>query len=137
MSKELKIKVTDKQYDLLRRIAISDRYKLNDLICLIFARGLEFQWCEEDITFKKRDDEYTPEEQDQILKNKQMEKELEEEGKTIWDISHEERKKKGYKSISEYHRVGGYGDSLNHLIADQLRNPLLDKETGCYISEVA
>ena len=137
MSKELKIKLTDKQYDLLRRIAISDRYKLNDLICLIFARGLEFQWCEEDITFKKRDDEYTPEEQDQILKNKQMEKELEEEGKTIWDISHEERKKKGYKSISEYHRVGGYGDSLNHLIADQLRNPLLDKETGCYISEVA
>ena len=137
MSKELKIKVTDKQYDLLRRIAISDRYKLNDLICLIFARGLEFQWCEEDITFKKRDDEYTPEEQDQLLKNKQMEKELKEEGKTIWDISHEERKKKGYKSISEYHRVGGYGDSLNHLIADQLRNPLLDKETGCYISEVA
>ena len=137
MSKELKIKVTDKQYDLIRRIAISDRYKLNDLICLIFARGLEFQWCEEDITFKKRDDEYTPEEQDQILKNKQMEKELEEEGKTIWDISHEERKKKGYKSISEYHRVGGYGDSLNHLIADQLRNPLLDKETGCYTSEVA
>ena len=137
MSKQLTIKVTDKQYDLLRRIAISDRYKLNDLICLIFARGLEFQWCEEDITFKKRDDEYTPEEQDQILKNKQMEKELEEEGKTIWDISHEERKKKGYKSISEYHRVGGYGDSLNHLIADQLRNPLLDKETGCYISEVA
>ena len=137
MSKELKIKVTDKQYDLLRRIAISDRYKLNDLICLIFARGLEFQWCEEDITFKKRDDEYTPKEQDQLLKNKQMEKELKEEGKTIWDISHEERKKKGYKSISEYHRVGGYGDSLNHLIADQLRNPLLDKETGCYISEVA
>ena len=137
MSKQLTIKVTDKQYDLLRRIAISDRYKLNDLICLIFARGLEFQWCEEDITFKKRDDEYTPEEQDQLLKNKQMEKELKEEGKTIWDISHEERKKRGYKSISEYHRVGGYGDSLNHLIADQLRNPLLDKETGCYISEVA
>ena len=137
MSKQLTIKVTDKQYDLLRRIAISDRYKLNDLICLIFARGLEFQWCEEDITFKKRDDEYTPKEQDQLLKNKQMEKELKEEGKTIWDISHEERKKRGYKSISEYHRVGGYGDSLNHLIADQLRNPLLDKETGCYTSEVA
>jgi hypothetical protein len=137
MSKQLTIKVTDKQYDLLRRIAISDRYKLNDLICLIFARGLEFQWCEEDITFKKRDDEYTPKEQDQLLKNKQMEKELKEEGKTIWDISHEERKKRGYKSISEYHRVGGYGDSLNHEIADQLRKPLLDKETGNYTSEVA
>ena len=137
MSKQLTIKVTDKQYDLLRRIAISDRYKLNDLICLIFARGLEFQWCEEEVSFKKRDDEYTPEEQDQILKNKRIEKELKKEGKTIWDIPHEERKKRGYKSISEYHRVGGYGDSLNHEIADQLRKPLLDKETGCYTSEVA
>ena len=76
MSNGLTIKVTDNQYDLLRRIAISDRYKLNALICLIFARGLEFQWCEEDITFKKRDDEYTPEEQDQLLKNIQMEKEI-------------------------------------------------------------
>ena len=137
MSKELKIKVTDKQYDLLRRIAISDRYKLDDLIRLIFARGLEFQWCEEEVSFKKRDDEYTPEEQDQIVKNKTIEKELKKEGKTIWDISNEDERKKGYKRVSEYHCVGGYGDNLNHLIADQLRNPLLDKETGCYTSEVA
>ena len=137
MTKKLTIEVTDKQHDLLRRIAISDRYKLNDLICLIFARGLEFQWCEEDITFKKRDDEYTPEEQDQIIINKRIEKELKKEGKTIWDISNEDERRKGYKRVSEYHCVGGYGDNLNHLIADQLRNPLLDKETGCYISEVA
>ena len=136
MSKQLTIKVTDKQYDLLRRIAISDRYKLDDLIRLIFARGLEFQWCEEEVSFKKRDDEYTPEEQDQILKNKRIEKELKKEGKTIWDISNEDERKKGYKRVSEYHCVGGYGDSLNHEIADQLRKPLLDKETGCYTSEV-
>ena len=137
MSKQLTIKVTDKQYDLLRRIAISDRYKLDDLIRLIFARGLEFQWCEEEVSFKKRDDEYTPEEQDQILKNKRIEKELKKEGKTIWDISNEDERKKGYKRVSEYHSVGGYGDSLNHEIADQLRKPLLDKETGWYTSEVA
>ena len=137
MSKQLTIKVTDKQYDLLRRIAISDRYKLDDLIRLIFARGLEFQWCEEEVSFKKRDDEYTPEEQDQILKNKRIEKELKKEGKTIWDISNEDERKKGYKRVSEYHSVGGYGDSLNHEIADQLRKPLLDKETGNYTSEVA
>ena len=137
MSKQLTIKVTDKQYDLLRRIAISDRYKLDDLIRLVFARGLEFQWCEEEVSFKKRDDEYTPEEQDQILKNKRIEKELKKEGKTIWDISNEDERKKGYKRVSEYHSVGGYGDSLNHEIAEQLRKPLLDKETGCYTSEVA
>ena len=137
MSKQLTIKVTDRQYDLLRRIAISDRYKLDDLIRLIFARGLEFQWCEEEVSFKKRDDEYTPEEQDQILKNKRIEKELKKEGKTIWDISNEDERKKGYKRVSEYYSVGGYGDSLNHEIADQLRKPLLDKETGNYTSEVA
>ena len=137
MSKQLTIKVTDKQYDLLRRIAISDRYKLDDLIRLIFARGLEFQWCEEEVSFKKRDDEYTPEEQDQILKNKKIEEELKKEGKTIWDISNEDERRTGYKRVAEYHCVGGYGDNLNHSIADQLRKPLLDKETGNYTSEVA
>ena len=136
MPKKLTIEVTDKQHDLLRRIAISDRYKLNDLICLIFARGLEFQWCEDEITFKKRDDEYTLEEQDQIIKNKKIEKELKKEGKTIWDISNEDERRKGYKRVSEYHYVGGYGDSIAHLIADQLREPLLNKETGNFTSEV-
>ena len=137
MTKKLTIEVTDKQHDLLRRIAISDRYKLDDLIRLIFARGLEFQWCEEEVSFKKRDDEYTPEEQDQILKNKKIEKELKKEGKTIWDISNEDERRKGYKTVARYHCVGGYGDNLNHLIADQLRESLLDKETGNYTSEVA
>jgi len=138
MTKKLTIEVTDKQHDLLRRIAISDRYKLNDLVRLVFAKGLEFQWCEDELSFKKRDDEYTPEEQDQILKNKKIEKELKKENKTIWDISPEERKKKGYKSVSAYHSVGGYGDKddVAYLIADQLREPMLDKETGNYTSEV-
>ena len=36
MTKKLTIEVTDKQHDLLRRIAISDRYKLNDLIRLVY-----------------------------------------------------------------------------------------------------
>tara|TARA_A100000171_G_C1993011_1_gene78232 strand:+ start:43 stop:462 length:420 start_codon:yes stop_codon:yes gene_type:complete len=138
MSKQLTIKVTDKQHDLLRRIAISDRYKLDDLVCLVFAKGLEFQWCEDEVSFKKRDDEYTPEEQDQILKNKKIEEELKKENKTIWDIPHEKRKKKGYKSLSTYHRVGGYGDKddVAHLIAEQLREPMIDKETGNYTWEV-
>ena len=139
MSKQLTIKVTDKQYDLLRRIAISDRYKLNDLIRLVFARGLEFQWCEDDLSFKKRDDEYTPEEQDQIIKNKEILNELQNKGKRLYQLSHEEEVELGYKSIKEYHHVGGYGDSddVAHIMAEQLRKPLLDKETGTYSSEAA
>ena len=139
MTKKLIIEVTDKQHDLLRRIAISDRYRLNDLIRLVFAKGLEFQWCEDDISFLKRDDEYTKEEQNQIVKNKQIEEELKKENKTIWDISFDERKKKGYESVPTYHRVGGYGDKddVAHLIAEQLREPMIDKETGNYTWEVA
>jgi len=139
MAKKLIIEVTDKQHDLLRRIAISDRYKLNDLVRLVFARGLEFQWCEDELTFIKRDDEYTPEEQDQIVKNKLIEEELKKENKTIWDISLDERKKKGYENVSTYHHVGGYGDhnDVAYLIAEQLREPLLNKETGNFTSEVS
>jgi len=139
MTKKLIIEVTDKQHDLLRRIAISDRYRLNDLIRLVFAKGLEFQWCEDDISFLKRDDEYTKEEQNQIVKNKQIEEELKKENKTIWDISPDERKKKGYETVTTYHHVGGYGDhnDVAHLIAEQLREPMIDKETGNYTWEVA
>ena len=139
MTKKLIIEVTDKQHDLLRRIAISDRYRLNDLIRLVFAKGLEFQWCEDDISFIKRDDEYTKEEQNQIVKNKQIEEELKKQNKTIWDISPDARKKKGYENVPTYHHVGGYGDrgDVAYLIAEQLRKPLLNKETGNFTSEVS
>ena len=131
MSKQLTIKVTDKQYDLLRRIAISDRYKLNDLIRLIFARGLEFQWCEEEVSFKKRDDEYTPEEQDQLVKNAKILKELEKEDKQFFQLSDEERKKLGYKSVEDYHKGGGYEDAetnLCRLLSKELKAVLIDQE---------
>ena len=139
MSKQLTIKVTDKQYDLLRRIAISDRYKLNDLIRLVFARGLEFQWCEDYLSFKKKDDEFTPEEKEQLAKNKQIEEDLAKEGKRIFQLTKEEEDKLGYKRVSESHFVGGYGDKddVAHLIAEQLREPLFDDETGNYVKEVA
>ena len=126
MSKQLTIKVTDKQYDLLRRIAISDRYKLDDLIRLVFARGLEFQWCEEEVSFKKRDDEYTPKEQDQIVKNKELEKT---EG---WDdLDYNEKRVIGYESVSVWHSGGGYSDSETNFsskLAEELRQPLIDQE---------
>ncbi len=40
MTKQLSIDVTDKQYDLMKRIAKSCDRKLDDLIRLVFAEGL-------------------------------------------------------------------------------------------------
>ena len=56
----------------------------------------------------------------------------------MWYLSSKEEKKLGYKRVSAYHRVGGYGDDddLAHRIAKQLREPLLNKETGNFTSEV-
>ena len=106
MSKELTIKVTDKQYDYFKRIARSEDRKLDDLIRLIFIEGIYFNWSEDTYSFKKRDDEYTPEEQDQIIKNKELEKT---EG---WDdLDYKEKTKRGYDSVSEWHSGGGYSDS--------------------------
>lgn len=139
MTKKLTIEVTDKQHDLLRRIAISDRYKLNDLIRLVFARGLEFQWCEDYLSFRKKEDEFTPEEKEQLLKNTEIEKDLAKEGRQIYQLTKEEEDKLGYKRVSLNHFVGGYGDKddVAHLIAEQLREPLFDDETGNYVKEVA
>ena len=132
------IPLTDRQHDLFRRIAKADRRKLNDLYRLIFACGLEFYWCEDTFSFKKRDDELTDEERKQIAKNDQIEKDLRKEGKRLYSLSDEEEEKLGYKSVDTYHRGGGYsanGENLCSILSDEIRAPLLDKETGLYLDE--
>ena len=131
------IPLTDKQYDLFRRIAKADRRKLKDIYRLVFARGLEFQWCEDHFTFDKKEDEFTPEEKKQLAKNKEVQKELKKKGKRLYELSTEEEIELGYKRVAERHFFGGYGDEgdVAHLIAEQLREPLLDKETGLYLGE--
>ena len=133
------IPLTDRQHDLFRRIAKTDRRKLNDLYRLIFACGLEFYWCEDTFSFKKRDDELTDEDRKQIAKNEQIEKDLKKEGKKLYQLSDEDEKKLGYKSVDAYHRGGGYGPDQNYnlcsVLSDEIREPLLDKETGLYLDE--
>ena len=133
MSKQLTIEVTDKQYDLFKRIALEDNRKLNDLIRLVFITGIDFHWSEDYFSFKKRDDEFTPEEQDQLVKNAKILKQLEKEDKQFFQLSDEERKKLGYKSVEDYHKGGGYEDAetnLCRLLSKQLREVLLDQEVN-------
>ena len=127
------IPLTDKQHDLFSRIAKEDRRKLNDLYRLIFACGLEFHWCEDSFSFKKRDDELTDEERKQIAKNDEIEKELQKTDKRIYELSDEEEKKLGYKEVYIYHRGGGYSfeekhPNLCYILSEEIREPLLDKE---------
>jgi len=131
------IPLTDKQYDLFRRIAKAERRKLEDIYRLVFARGLEFQWCEDHFTFKKKEDEFTPEEKKQLVRNKEVQKELKKKGKRLYELSTEEEIELGYKSVDEYHFVGGYGEEgdVAHLIAEQIRQPLYDEETGLHLGE--
>ena len=131
MSKQLIIEVTDKQYDLFKRIALEDNRKLNDLIRLVFITGIDFHWSEDYFSFKKRDDEFTPEEQDQLVKNAKILKQLEKEDKQFFQLSDEERKKLGYKSVEDYHKGGGYEDSetnLCRLLSKELKAVLIDQE---------
>ena len=131
MSKKLTIEVTDKQYDLFKRIALEDNRKLNDLIRLAFSAGIDFHRTEDSISFKKRDDEFTPEEKKQIAKNKKILKQLEKEDKQFFQLSDEERKKLGYKSVEDYHKGGGYQDgepNLCRLLSKQLKEVLIDTQ---------
>ena len=56
MTKEITIKVSDKDYDLIQRIARQEKRKLSDFSYLLFAEGLKFFFCEDVICFKKHDD---------------------------------------------------------------------------------
>ena len=133
MSKQLTIEVTDKQYDLFKRIALEDNRKLNDLVRLVFITGMDFHWSEDYFSFKKRDDEFTPEEQDQLVKNAKILKQLEKEDKQFFQLSDEERKKLGYKSVEDYHKGGGYEDAetnLCRLLSKELKEVLIDQEVN-------
>ena len=129
MSKQLTIEVTDKQYDLFKRIALEDNRKLNDLIRLVFITGIDFHWSENYFSFKKRDDEFTPQERKQMAKNEKILKQLEKEDKPFYQLSDEEKEKLGYKSVEEWHRGGGYEDSktnLCNLLSEELKAVLID-----------
>ena len=59
MTKEFTIKVSDKDYDLIQRIAKQEKRRLSDFAQLLFAEGLDYFFCEQQLCFKKHDDELT------------------------------------------------------------------------------
>ena len=83
MTKEITIKVSDKDYDLIQRIAKQEKRKLSDFSYLLFAEGLKFFFCEEVICFKKHDDELAKQE-------------------GWYELDYEEKVVQGYKQVFEW-----------------------------------
>ena len=136
MTKQLSIDVTDKQYDLIKRIAKANDRRLDDLLRLLFTEGLIYYFGEDRFCFDKTNDEFTEEERKQLAKNKEVEKELDKENKNPNQLSKKEQEKLGFKYICEFHYGGGFGPhddgddipNLCDVLSKEIRQPLLDQE---------
>ena len=95
--KKIEINLSDKDHDLISRIAKADNRRLSDFVYLCFGEGIGYLYTDEQIAIKKKPDEYFPHELKQLEKNKEIEKM---EG--YKDMSWEEKKEKGYAYVSDY-----------------------------------
>ena len=115
--KNLTIKVSDKDYDLLQRIADATDRRLSDLSHLIYGMGLRLYFCETLVSVEMQDDEMPQEKRDQLAKNAELEKQ---DG--WYQLSYEERKKQGYAHVCTHMHNGD-----NQPGGDQLIEPLAER----------
>ena len=96
--KKIEITVSDRDYDLLTRIAKADKRRLSDMNYLCYGRGLDYLFTDQQLCVDRvHTDEYTAKEQKQMKKNKELEKT---EG---WDdLDYNQKKEKGYKHVCDF-----------------------------------
>ena len=95
--KTLSIRLKDKQYGLLSRIAKSERRKLPDLLYVLLGNGISVQYCDQGVCIPKEASEYTEEENQTIANNKAL------EATEGWiSLDWEERKKRGYENVDTH-----------------------------------
>ena len=130
MTKEITIKVSDKDYDLIQRIAKQEKRKLSDFSYLLFAEGLKFFFCEEVICFKKHDDELTEEEHKQIKINDELRKQ---DG--WYQLDYNEKVVQGFKQVKEWwenhfynKETEEYEDNLIEPLVKRLENYALEED---------
>ena len=117
MTKIIELKLTDDQYDLLSRIATEDKRRLNDLFYLLFGEGIKYFYIDDGISIKKKPNEYTEEENKQLAKNEELEKE---EG--LNSLSYEEKALKGYKHVCPWMGNFDEGESFIDKLASDVTN---------------
>lgn len=130
MTKEITIKVSDKDYDLIQRIAKEEKRKLSDFSYLLFAEGLKFFFCEEHICFKKHDDELTEEEHKQIKINDELRKQ---DG--WYNLDFPEKVAQGFVQVREWwenhfynQETKEYEDNLIEPLVKRLENYALEED---------
>ena len=130
MTKEITIKVSDKDYDFIQRIAKQEKRKLSDFSYLLFAEGLKFFFCEEHICFKKHDDELTEEEHKQIKINDELRKQ---DG--WYNLDFPEKAAQGFKQVKEWwenhfynQETKEYEDNLIEPLVKRLENYALEED---------
>ena len=96
--KTITITVSDRDYDLLTRIAKADNRRLSDMSYLCYAEGLDYLFTDHELCVERvHADEYTAKEKEQMEKNKELEKT---EG---WnDLDWDQKREKGYKYVHDH-----------------------------------
>ena len=128
--KSISINLNDKDHELYLKIAKSEKRRPTELAALIFAEGLGCFFCEEMVSVKKTEDDYTEEDRTQQKKNEELEKT---EG---WkDLDYDQRKERGFKHvcdwISNHERIEkpdgthAYEDPLIEPFAERIRDYVL------------
>ena len=117
MTKIIELKLTDYQYDLLSRIAAEDKRRLNDLFYLLFGEGIKFFYSDNGISLKKKDSEYTEEENQQLAKNEELQR-----TKGFNSLSYEEKALKGYKHVCPWMGNFDEGETFIDKLAAEVTN---------------
>lgn len=117
MTKIIELKLTDYQYDLLSRIAAEDKRRLNDLFYLLFGEGIKFFYSDNGISIKKKDSEYTEEENQQLAKNEELQR-----TKGFNSLSYEEKALKGYKHVCPWMGNFDEGETFIDKLAAEVTN---------------
>ena len=117
MTKIIELKLTDYQYDLLSRIASEDKRRLNDIFYLLFGEGIKFFYSDNGISIKKKDSEYTEEENQQLAKNEELQR-----TKGFNSLSYEEKALKGYKHVCPWMGNFDEGETFIDKLAAEVTN---------------
>ncbi len=116
--KTLSIQLKDKQYDLLARIAKSERRKLSDLLYVLLGYGVSVQFCDQGVAIPKEASEYTEEEKQTIANNEAL------EATEGWmSLNLEERTKRGYEHVPTH--LNNYTHGPQDFI-EELSNSIMD-----------
>ena len=123
--KKIEITVSDRDYDLLTRIAKADNRRLSDLNYLCYGRGLDYLFTDTQLCVERvHADEYTATEQKQLEKNKELEKE---EG--FIDLHYKEKEAKGYKHVCTFTSTWEKNEDSGEMY-DPLVEPLAKRIEG-------